>query len=1283
MKKKLFLYISLFTALLYACSPETGTDTPEDGLLIETHLSATMTGSRVALDGTLLNPFWQDGDKIAVYDGEALREFTLLSGEGTANAVFTGKMSSSATNLKAVYPFSAAKLEGSTLSCEPPAEQTVVSSGADPEALVMYGEAPVGSSVRFSNQCALLRFSAFEGVSSVIFEMDDYRVTVNLPGTAGSFAVAIKPGDYYGLTAYIRTSGSSYYMESSMPWSIESGHSLSLGELSSSDPVLIISNADEMLAFLSSTSAGDKSQVRIIDDIDLSGKDIPTASGFGGILSGFSHVVNVGVTSKPLFATNDGNISSLVLDGTFNASSLVCAPLVLTNNGRLTTVTNKVSVAYSTSAPVSVPIVMGGITAYNYGTLISCSNEGSVSFTSTSSITGAALGGICGYSEGELKNCSNKGKLSLSAKYGSGMCAIGKITSSAANMGGIAGAAFEGFSATSCTNTGEIVFINDAIDNCTGIYQRSQIGGIAGSPYGPISKCNNSGHISVTATTTSRAAYSANNYIFDIGGISGGSFHETADYQAVNDHTDISSCSNEGDIDFCFDASKSNSPVGGIVGWPNGEHTGIACKTSDCNNSGNITMSGAGKVRVGGIMGGTGAIENCNNSGRLYVKSADSGSTLGGINAFHSQDHALYKCINTGDVISDIALYGTGGLIGCHGGVDLTSSLSCKVLCNVVSGAGDRSGTGMVLGTYNKETNKNVVLGSSGEPIEVRGTVSVAGVPVELNKNNFNSYLAGTTYLSDTHIIYAYCDTPGPETYAEGTVKYSDGTVASGVSVSDGFSVAVTDSQGKYHLTTCPDSWYIYISMPSDAVIAKKSDGRPDFFITYSGTASNYNFILTRQAVENEFLLFAMADPQSHYSNRGTGLSDTERFNREAVPAINAHIAEQSLPCYGVTLGDIVYSEGTRNSNAGMATMRTLCGKINMPIFQTMGNHDFTFFSSSSPLSTDSRTSTLYLRAQRKFEDTFGPINFSFNRGDVHVVCMRNIIYNSTTDASDYVVGYTDEQWAWLKADLANVPKTKMVILCGHIPLTGKTGASYKHVNDVISLIKQYKNSQVFSGHTHYKRYASVGGVPEHIHAAVCGQWWWSNVEGDGVPNGYTVYRLNGTSLTDEYSMGMNTHMNTRDYQMRIYRGNLTNGGSYAKFRWPYDASRLFINVFNGDSRWKVKVYENGVLSGNATLMSPSRQYWEKITQGNTYDINTSSSQDWWAIAYHIGVRGRGLSSTSYYTSMYHMFTYTLKDASATVKVEATDGYGNTYTCTDVIKTDSYYPNYMKFGNAD
>jgi hypothetical protein len=519
--------------------------------------------------------------------------------------------------------------------------------------------------------------------------------------------------------------------------------------------------------------------------------------------------------------------------------------------------------------------------------------------------------------------------------------------------------------------------------------------------------------------------------------------------------------------------------------------------------------------------------------------------------------------------------------------------------------------------------------------------------------------------------------------HAEGHILYTDGTAAEGVSVTDGFTTTLTDKEGYYYLQTCSDTWHIYFSYPENAKITKDANGCPAFFQRYSSAQVTYDWTLEKQAVENEFALFAMADPQAHYAKRSPQtVADIYRFRDESVPAINTEVAAQTLPCYGITLGDIVYSENSRNSNPGLSTIRTYFGQINMPVFQVMGNHDYTYFNgTSNPLTTDATSSDINLKVSRAFESVFGPVNFSFNRGNVHVVSMKNIYFNSTTSASDYAGGFSDAQYQWLKDDLASVPKTKKVILCVHIPMTSCSGG--KNVANVINLVKQYQDACVFSGHTHYKRGVSnvlSSGMYEHIHAAVCGQWWWSRIAGDGCPNGYTVYSLKGTQFTDEYFVGCNEQMDQRQTcQMRVYRGGLKYGGSNVYFQTTLPSSTLLINIFNGDSRWKsVKVYENGVYKGEASRMTVSK-YTVKVPNfnGSTYDIPATSNQDWWAIGYHMGIVGRGKGSTNYMTNQFHMYSYTMTDPTASVKVEATDPYGNVYTCESVVEDGTNYPDYI------
>ena len=122
------------------------------------------------------------------------------------------------------------------------------------------------------------------------------------------------------------------------------------------------------------------------------------------------------------------------------------------------------------------------------------------------------------------------------------------------------------------------------------------------------------------------------------------------------------------------------------------------------------------------------------------------------------------------------------------------------------------------------------------------------------------------------------------------------------------------------------------------------------------------------------------------------------------------------------------------------------------------------------------------------------------------------------------------------------------------------------------------------------------------------------------------------------------------------------------------------INVFNGSKDWTVQVYENGEYTGDAKLMDMSSIWFSQVEKGKTYEVGNSSSQDWWTIGCHVGYYGYGTNATSFYGSCYHMFRYTLKDPDATVKVVATDMYGQKFECSDI--TAECYPDYVIIDNV-
>ena len=512
----------------------------------------------------------------------------------------------------------------------------------------------------------------------------------------------------------------------------------------------------------------------------------------------------------------------------------------------------------------------------------------------------------------------------------------------------------------------------------------------------------------------------------------------------------------------------------------------------------------------------------------------------------------------------------------------------------------------------------------------------------------------------------------------------STGEPIEGVAMSDGFSVTLTDQDGFYSMLPHQDCYYVFYSLPSAYKITIGGNGLPKFFTRYSADIREYSFSLRKleNGPEEKFALFGLGDPQVSSKTK------LGRFKKEAVPGIAAHVESLGIPCYGITLGDVISNSSGSNSEAFREEMRSAMNykTIGMPVFQVMGNHDANYYDENSPIEPDSHSSNYNIRAQREFERVNGPINYSFNRGNIHIIGMRDIVYNSQTSMAKYTGGFLDEQYEWLKQDLAVVPKSMTVVLCVHIPLHNyRIISAVNHIGEVHQLLNEFQEAHIISGHTHYNRNAEPSSpfknIYEHNVGTVCGTWWASTLCGDGTPNGFSVFIGEGTGFSEWYYMGYNEGMNTRDYQMRLYRGNAVTGSKivdnkngvegYYSFNFGEDV--VLANVFNADSKWKISVYEDGEYSGDMKKISDtSASYTKEMVGSYTFEDprrikdGVVAANDMWVVGYHMGVLDRYSvtnkePSNGSWTANTHMYQYKLKNKNAKVKVVAIDRFGNRY----------------------
>ena len=447
-----------------------------------------------------------------------------------------------------------------------------------------------------------------------------------------------------------------------------------------------------------------------------------------------------------------------------------------------------------------------------------------------------------------------------------------------------------------------------------------------------------------------------------------------------------------------------------------------------------------------------------------------------------------------------------------------------------------------------------------------------------------------------------------------GIITDQDGKAVSGVVVTDGYSVVTTDAQGLYQMKRNTAAKFVYYTNPEGY--------EPDnsgFYKELSSSNKRYDFKLGKATGDDtHFYLMLITDPQVRSDK------SMVRFRQESVPAMKKFISSDSLPVVGWSLGDEVHEQCPQYEKQ----MHELMTGMGIPFFSAIGNHDYFKVNNSD---TDPRSMSDY-------EKYWGPTWFSFNKGDVHFIAINNVKYSSGTEYDGN--GYIDEaQLNWLKKDLAQVSKSKLIIVGYHIPMTYRSSNTTR--DEMLNLLSSYPYRMLMAGHTHYMRH-NVTSTPikieERIHAAVCGAFWWTTINRDGTPNGFSTYEIKGNKIVNNHWVNVNENMPDN---IRLSHGDF----SYGNYSYGLSSDYVVANVWNWDPQWKVTISEDG---GTPVAMEQSLLHSPKI------------SSDAWSDGYLIGVRKRSADSFSAYNQ--HLFLYKLKNPNAKVVVTATDRYGNKYT---------------------
>lgn len=621
---------------------------------------------------------------------------------------------------------------------------------------------------------------------------------------------------------------------------------------------------------------------------------------------------------------------------------------------------------------------------------------------------------------------------------------------------------------------------------------------------------------------------------------------------------------------------------------------------------------------------------------------------------------ALYSCKNSNDNNDTLPLKISG--------VSIPSSINVQAAGTVtLSGKGFETGDEILLTPISDETK--VVVCTVTSVTDQSATFSIpagftSGSYIITVRRDQSSISLGSTTINVVPAI----SVPDVDGMTLKGIVYSNGTGIPGVVVSDGYEVTTTDNKGIYYLASQKKSGFVFISVPGNYEVSTENSV-PQFYKRLSGGSSVEENDFSLMPVDNsKHVMLVMTD--MHMANRN---DDVSQIKSGFIPDINSTIVEYKTAgekVYGLNLGDMTWDLYWYDGNFSFMDYLNLISKINIPVFDVMGNHD------NDPYCANDWA------AEQKFKNSIGPSYYSFNLGKVHYIVLDDIEYINNGGSQgvigdrSYDDGITSAEMQWLNKDLyAITDKSTPIVIAFHSPLFsnptldagGNQTSSYaiNNASSLVSAVQGFSNVHVLSGHTHvnYNVKAS-SSLFEHNIAAVCATWWWTGKAGyagnqicrDGSVAGYNVFEMNGKDVKWYYkSIGYSKNYQFRTYDLNNvyitaaqYAPNSTDQAlaSYSDVYSSKNANNeVLINIWGYDPDWKIEVSENG------TPLTVERVYAKDPLHIISYEAKR--------------LNAAAEPTSSFITGKTaHLFKVKASSANSSLAIKVTDRFGNVYTET-------------------
>jgi len=250
-------------------------------------------------------------------------------------------------------------------------------------------------------------------------------------------------------------------------------------------------------------------------------------------------------------------------------------------------------------------------------------------------------------------------------------------------------------------------------------------------------------------------------------------------------------------------------------------------------------------------------------------------------------------------------------------------------------------------------------------------------------------------------------------------------------------------------------------------------------------------------------------------------ITDAKNADKGFMMAVD-HVNSMN-PDFVITGGDLVMD--ALGKTEAVATKyydlyKQLSGKIDCPVYNTLGNHEEFGFYKSSGVSRDHE-----LFGDKMYEKRIGPRFYAFNEKGWRFYNLDSV---DETPEGNYFGTIDSVQMEWIKTDLESVDPETPIVITSHIPLLtsfsqirkgamapNTRGLVLENSLELLKLFGDHNLKLVLQGHLHIVEEAYINGIRFITGGAVSANWW----EGpkQGMEEGYVLLKIKGEEIDWEY----------------------------------------------------------------------------------------------------------------------------------------------------------------------